>query len=178
RNRLLWRLNYIDGVKTGHTESAGYSQASSGIKNGMRLIVVAMGSNSDESRAQDGKKLFTYAYRFFESHTLYEENKEISQAKVWYGEKSNIAVGVEKDLHVTIPSGTYKNLKAKLKINKDITAPISKGQNVGEIEISFNKEVIQTNNIIALEDSATGNIFTRMLDSVKYAIHNLSNKLS
>ncbi len=178
RNRLLWRLNYIDGVKTGHTKTAGYSQASSGVKNGMRLIVVALGSSSDESRAQDGKKLFTYAYRFFESHSLYEENKKISQTRVWYGKKPNIAVGVGNDLYITIPSGTYKSLKAKLKINKNIKAPVKKRQVIGQLEISFDDNIIHTNSIIALEDSDVGNIGTRILDSIKYAFHSLSSKFT
>ena len=178
RNRLLWRLNYVDGVKTGHTDAAGYSQASSGVKNGMRLIVIALGSNSDEARAQDGKKLFTYAYRFFESHSLYKSGQNIGQARVWYGDKTNVPVGVSGDIYITIPSGRNEKLTAKLKINKNIKAPINKGTVVGNLEIIFENNVIQTHPVVTLDHSNTANIVRRALDSVRYAIHYISDKFT
>lgn len=178
RNRLLWRLNFVDGVKTGYTDAAGYVQASSGVKNGMRLIVVTLGSPSDESRAQDGKKLFNYAYRFFESHLLYKAGEEIGKAKVWYGDNSKLSVGINDNLHVTIPSGRYEEMSATLHLDKELKAPISKGGKVGSLEIKLSNNIIQTYPVIALENSEVTNVLYRSMDSIKLFFHNLINKFS
>ena len=178
RNRLLWRLNFVDGVKTGHTDAAGFVQASSGVKNGMRIIVVTLGSPTDEARAQDGKKLFNYAYRFFESHSLYSANKEIGKARIWFGQKSKIPVGVASELFVTIPSGKYEKLTAKLKFKDEISAPIKKGSVLGKLIVKYDENTIQTVPVISLDDSTKANFAYRAIDSVKLLFHRITEKFS
>ena len=171
RNRLLWHYPYADGLKTGHTNEAGFCLVGSAKKDGMRLISVILGSPSDQSRTEDSIRLLTYGFRFFETHKLYNASTPLVKARVWQGEKSEIPLGLTEDLYVTVPTGQYKKLQAALELNNPLTAPIVKGQTYGTLNIMLGDQVISSRPLIALDDSAKGGLFRRASDAVKYNIH-------
>ncbi|MGZ8191099.1 MAG: D-alanyl-D-alanine carboxypeptidase family protein, partial [Methylococcaceae bacterium] len=131
RNLLLGRDDSVDGVKTGFTDDAGYCLVTSALREDMRLISVVMGAKSANARANENQTLLNYGFRFFESHRLYEGKKPLSEAKVWKGESQTLPVGLAEDLHVTIPRRLYKDLKAVITVDKNITAPIKEGTKLG-----------------------------------------------
>jgi len=172
RNRLLWRDASVDGIKTGHTEEAGFCLVSSAKKDDMRLIAIVMGAPSDALRASDSQALLNYGFRFFETHQVFKAGQKAGDVRVWKGEKSSIPVGVNKELYVTIPANQYKNLLITQEIPKDLSAPINKGQVLGNIVIKLNDEVIASQPVIALEEDPLGGIWTRMKDTVKLTLKN------
>ena len=167
RNSLLWdeSLN-VDGVKTGHTDAAGYCLVSSATKNNMRLISVVMGTKSKEGRKVEGKKLLSYGFRFFETVKPLEAGKQLHQQAIWMGEKNVVNLGIASDIHLTIPRGQAKNLKARYVVEKDIEAPITKGQLVGKVFFSIAGEDISEYPLVSLEDVPEAGFFGRMSDSV------------
>lgn len=171
RNRLLWRYEYADGIKTGHTDDAGYCLAASAEKDGMRLITVVMGTPSDNSRAQDSQRLLTYGFRFFKTYKLYEANQAINQPRVWKGKHDTVNAGITEDLFITIPAGRYNDLQAKAVINTPLEAPIAKGETIGELKVSLNDQPITSLPIVALKDNPKGGAWSRMTDSVSFSFH-------
>ena len=164
RNRLLWRDPTADGLKTGHTEEAGYCLIGSALRNNMRLIAVVMGAPSDESRSNDTEALLNYGFRFYQSHQLFEANTTLATPRVWMGRKDTVKLGIMEPLVVTIPTGSYAQLKPKVDINAHLKAPIKKGDSYGTLEISLNNNVITTVPLVALESDAKGNIVSRLWD--------------
>ena len=124
RNRLLWRDTHVDGIKTGHTESAGYCLVSSAKHDDMRLISVVVGEPSDNARTDDSQSLLTWGFRFFETHPLYPANKPLLTQKVWFGKQSKVAIGVTQATAITVPKGQWKNIKPMFNIAETIKAPI------------------------------------------------------
>jgi len=167
RNSLLWdqSLN-VDGVKTGHTEAAGYCLVSSATKDDMRLISVVMGAKSKNARKAEGKKLLSYGFRFYETVKPLEAGKQLHQQAIWMGEKEIINLGIANDIYLTIPRGQAKNLKARYVVEKDLEAPIKKGQLVGKVFFSLNKENLAEHPMVALEEVKEAGFFGRMSDSV------------
>lgn len=178
RNRLLWRDSAVDGMKTGHTEEAGYCLTASAKKDNMRLIAVLLGGGSDNARTEDTEKLLTYGFRFYESNKLYDAGKTLATPKVWQGKLSSIPVGLARDLYVTIPRGQYDKLQANLEIIEPLKAPIQKGQQVGQIKVTLNGEEYASAPLIALQEDVKGGVWTRMIDSIALSMHNLFNKSS
>ena len=176
RNRLLWRYQYADGLKTGHTTEAGYCLVGSAKKDGMRLISVVMGEPSDVSRTEDSIRLMTYGFRFFETHKIYKGNVALVQAPVWGGQKANIPLGVTDDFYVTIPTGQYKRMQVNLKLNNPIKAPIVKGQTCGTLEVSINNQVVASTPLIALDANSQGGFFRRAADAVKLKFNHIFSK--
>jgi len=166
RNRLLWRDSSVDGLKTGHTQAAGYCLSASAKRDGMRLMAVVMGTRSENSRAQEIQKLFNYGFRFFETHQLYAAGQQITESKVWKGEQSAIAVGLQQALSITVPRGQYQNLEAISNLQQPIVAPLSAGTELGEVEIRLNNEVITTQKLVALDDVPQGSWWRRIIDSL------------
>jgi D-alanyl-D-alanine carboxypeptidase (penicillin-binding protein 5/6) len=173
RNRLLWRYQYADGLKTGHTDDAGYCLVASAVKDGMRLISVIMGAPSDAARTEDSIRLLTYGFRFYETHKLYGKNTVLTHARTWKGKQKEVSLGVTEDLFATIPAGQYKNIQANLKLNEPLTAPIVKGQAYGNIEIMLNNQVLLSKPLVALEDNPRGGIFRRISDTMSFSFHKL-----
>jgi D-alanyl-D-alanine carboxypeptidase (penicillin-binding protein 5/6) len=171
RNRLLWRYQYADGLKTGHTKEAGYCLVGSAKKDGMRLITVVLGEPNDAGRTEDSMRLMTYGFRFYETHKLYDASKPLVQARVWQGQNGEVPLGLTEDLYVTVPTGQYKKLVASMELNNPIKAPIVKGQAYGNVIIKINDQVISTKPLIALEGDTKGGFFRSMTDSVKFNIH-------
>jgi len=166
RNKLLWRDPNVDGLKTGHTESAGYCLIASALKDNMRLLSIVLGTRSEDARAQESQKLLNYGFHFFETRTLYTANAALTRARVWEGAVENLDLGLESDLYVTIPRGRYEQLKATIKINDTIMAPVLKGQTLGSVEITLDGEAIDTRPLVTLHDIAAGDFFQRMTDKV------------
>ncbi len=166
RNKLLWRDETVDGMKTGHTESAGYCLVSSALRADMRVISVVLGTSSKKARASVSQAVLNYGFRFFESHTLYDESEVLSRPRIWKGEFETLTVGLSDDLAIVIPRGAYDDLDATMDIDKNIEAPISKGQQVGVVKVSLGDEMLVTVPLIALEAVAEGNLFQIAKDYV------------
>ena len=152
RNKLLWSDGSgVDGLKTGHTESAGYCLVASALRSDMRLISIVFGTASEKARSDASKAILNYGFRYYESHTLYDADEVISRPRVWKGEFEQLTVGLEEDLSVTIQRGTYDKLDAVMDIDKDIEAPVEKGQKVGVVKVSLDGELLASVPLVALE---------------------------
>lgn len=173
RNRLLWRFEYADGLKTGHTSDAGYCLVASALKDGTRLVSVVMGTPSDKARTEDSIRLLTYGFRFYETHKLYGGTIPLTQVRVWKGQEKEIPLGLAEDLFVTIPSGQYKNIQAQIEVNDHIKAPITKGDIFGKLNILLNNQVVTTKPLVALANNEKGGIWRSMTDTVNYGFHKL-----
>jgi D-alanyl-D-alanine carboxypeptidase (penicillin-binding protein 5/6) len=167
RNRLLWRNNQVDGIKTGHTEDAGFCLVSSAKRDNMRLISVVLGAPSDSVRADDSERLLNYGFRFYETHALYDTDKPIVSIPIYKGKASTLPVGLLEKQYVTIPSGQYQHVQLATEIPNNLQAPIKKGTQVGELQVKYDDKVIATHPIYALEQIETGNMLTRAKDSVR-----------
>jgi len=167
RNKLLWQDKYVDGVKTGHTEAAGYCLAASAVKNDMRLISVVLGTDSERARATESQKLLTFGFRFYETHRLYEAQQKLTTARIWKGEQESLPLGLAEDLWVTIPRGQYKNLKASMSLDNKIVAPASKGRVYGSVNLDLEGAPYMSRDLIALKNIAEGGFVSGIIDEVK-----------
>ncbi len=166
RNKLLWRDKTVDGLKTGHTESAGYCLVSSALREDMRLIAVVLGTRSEKARADISQSLLSYGFRFYESNRLYAAGESLNEARIWLGEKENLNLGLVDDLHVTIPRGQYKYLDAVMEVNQKISAPVKKGQEMGAVRVMLNGEEILSKPLVALQSIDEGSLWQRTRDHV------------
>ncbi len=164
RNRLLWSDPSVDGIKTGHTDDAGFCLVASAKRNTTRLVSVVMGTPSDQARANDSEQLLTYGFRFFTSHKVYSANNHLGRARIWYGNTPEIHVGPERDIYVTLPVGQDVALKTSVSLKTPVMAPIKKGQTVGTIKVSMNDETLTEQPLIALADDPLGGISRRIMD--------------
>lgn len=167
RNKLLWRDKTVDGVKTGHTEAAGYCLVASAQRDDMRLISVVLGTPSEKARANASAKLLNFGFRFYETRTLYKAGEKLTTTRIWKAEKPDIQLGIKNDVVITIPRGDYKLMKAELEFSDKIIAPIKAGTEMGKVIISMEGHTISTQPLIALESVAEGNIWTQMVDSLR-----------
>lgn len=170
RNRLLWRNSQVDGIKTGHTNEAGFCLVSSAKRNNMRLISVVLGSPSDSVRADDSERLLNYGFRFFETHALYKGGQSIVSLDVYKGATDKLAAGLLQDQSITIPSGQYQRLRIETKVADNLIAPIAKNTKVGEIIVHFDDKVLETFPLYALEDIQSGGYYTCAKDSIRLMI--------
>jgi D-alanyl-D-alanine carboxypeptidase (penicillin-binding protein 5/6) len=166
RNKLLWRDKSVDGIKTGHTENAGYCLVASAKRENMRLISVVMGTSSEDARAKESQSLLNYGFRFFQTHRLYSADEVLNKVRVWKGEQEELEVGVANDLFVTIPRRQYDNLKAEMTINSKVNAPIKKGQRLGLVKVSLEGEPVLEVPLVALKDVAEGSFWQRTADAM------------
>ncbi|MGY8813258.1 MAG: D-alanyl-D-alanine carboxypeptidase family protein [Gammaproteobacteria bacterium] len=167
RNLLLWRDESVDGIKTGHTESAGYCLVASALRDGMRLITVVMGTEGMESRARASQSLFGYAFRFFETHKYYTKEEELVSAQIWKGDVDTLTLGVDRDVWITIPRGQFKNIKPIVEFEPTIIAPIIKNSVMGNVRLMLDNEEVATSEIIALQDINEGGFIERIKDEIK-----------
>lgn len=164
RNRLLWRDKYVDGVKTGHTESAGYCLITSALRDDMRLISVVMGTSSEDARETESQKMLNYGFRFFETHRLYEGRRPLTSTRIYKGASEEVPLGLGQDLFVTVPRGRYNDIEATMDINSLIIAPADQGQSLGLVKVMLDGEQVLQRPLIALEDIAEGGWWQRMVD--------------
>ncbi|MCU7804829.1 MAG: D-alanyl-D-alanine carboxypeptidase [Candidatus Thiodiazotropha sp. (ex Lucinoma borealis)] len=165
RNKLLWRDESVDGMKTGHTEAAGYCLVASAQRESMRLISVIMGTKSEESRAQSSQSLLNYGFRFYETHQLYSAGEVLNRARIWKGEREKLPLGLTEDLNITIPRHQYQNLDARMEIEPRIMAPVKQGEVLGHVSVTLNGEPITEASLVALKSIADGNIWQQVKDS-------------
>jgi len=166
RNKLLWRDIGVDGLKTGYTESAGYCLAGSAARDGMRLTSVVMGTASKQARLDQSQSLLSYGFGFFSTHRLYQADEPMTRTQVWKGASEDVALGVGRDVYVTVPEREYDNLKASLSVDRRIMAPVDKGKEYGRVTVELNDETLVDRPLVALEAVDAGGLWTRMVDSV------------
>jgi D-alanyl-D-alanine carboxypeptidase (penicillin-binding protein 5/6) len=164
RNKLLWRDDAVDGVKTGHTESAGYCLVTSAEKDNMRLITVVLGTKSEGARADASQALLNYGFRFFETHKLYDADTQLATSRVWKGEIETVSLGLDSPLYATIPRGQYKSLEASMTIDNRITAPVAREQSLGIVQVQLGETVIAEQELIALQNISEGSFWQRIVD--------------
>jgi len=167
RNTLLWRDPAIDGLKTGHTESAGYCLAASAKRDGMRLISAVMGSESESSRASESQTLLNYGFRFFETVQLYQAGQELARARVWKGLAEEVPLGIGEELFVTIPRGRYDDLEAQMQMQPQLTAPLEQGAVVGQIAVTLDGEPVAQRDLLTLEAVEEAGFFGSTWDSLR-----------
>jgi D-alanyl-D-alanine carboxypeptidase (penicillin-binding protein 5/6) len=173
RNKLLWRDKTVDGLKTGHTDAAGFCLAATAVRNGTRLITVVMGTNSDAARAVESQKLLDYGFRYYETRKLYSRGQVVNNARVWGGSQSSVKVGFADDVLVTMPRQQGSSIPATLDMQQEITAPIAVGDVLGKIVVGLEGNVLLERSVVALEAVEEGGFFKRMFDSIKLFFMNL-----
>ena len=166
RNLLLRRDDSVDGLKTGHTESAGYCLATSASRDGMRLVSVVMGTASENARAAASQSLLNYGFRFFETFSLYDAGQELTRAEVWKGKSDDMGLGLAEPLLITLPRGRQDALNAELLVPQRPIAPFTAGQNFGELQIMLDDEIIATRDLIVLDAVERAGWWGRTTDSI------------
>jgi serine-type D-Ala-D-Ala carboxypeptidase (penicillin-binding protein 5/6) len=167
RNRLLWLDPSVDGVKTGHTEAAGYCLIASSNRGGRRLVSVLLGSTSEAVRAQESQKLLNWGFQFFDSVQLHKANESVKAIEVWKGAANEVKAGFRGDIVVTVPKGAVEKLKAELLSQQPLLAPVAQGQRVGTLRVSFEDKPLAEYPLLALEDVGRAGIFGRAWDTLR-----------
>ncbi|MFY0665245.1 MAG: D-alanyl-D-alanine carboxypeptidase [Natronospirillum sp.] len=167
RNTLLWQNPLVDGLKTGHTDEAGYCLVASAVDGGMRLITVVMGTSSNQARIQETQKLLSYGFRYFETNKLFDAVSNLHDARIWGGSADQVALGLVEDLYVTIPKGSSGTVRTILEVDTQLEAPIRTGQVLGELRVVQGEQVLAVHDLIALQDVERGGFFKRMWDFIK-----------
>ncbi|GGD09796.1 D-alanyl-D-alanine carboxypeptidase DacA [Franconibacter pulveris 1160] len=173
RNGLLWdnSLN-VDGIKTGHTDKAGYNLVASATEGQMRLISAVMGGRTFKGREAESKKLLTWGFRFFETVNPLKAGKEFASEPAWFGDSDRASLGVDKDIYLTIPRGRMKDLKASYVLNtSELHAPLAKNQVVGTINFQLDGKTIDQRPLVVLEEIQEGNFFGKIIDYIKLMFH-------
>ncbi|WP_106477143.1 D-alanyl-D-alanine carboxypeptidase family protein [Phytohalomonas tamaricis] len=173
RNLLLWRDKTVDGLKTGHTEEAGYCLVASAKQEDTRLIAVVLGTNSEEARAQETQKLLSYGFRYYKSQKLYDKGAVLNEARVWGGAQNQVKLGVDHEVYLTVPSQNDDQLAARMNVQQNLEAPIEAGKQYGTLQVVQGDEVIHEEPLVALEAVEQGGFFKRIWDSVQKFVYGL-----
>ncbi|MBT8151830.1 MAG: D-alanyl-D-alanine carboxypeptidase [Gammaproteobacteria bacterium] len=166
RNGLLWRDQSVDGIKTGHTEEAGFCLVASAKRDDMRLVSVVMGAKSARAREQETQKLLAYGFRYYQTHTLYTAGEEISSSKVWAGKAKTFPLVLSEDLSVTIPRGQRDALQAKIAVDKEVVAPVEEGTVYGQLNLVLGGELIAQRDLVAGAGVEQAGFFARLWDQI------------
>jgi D-alanyl-D-alanine carboxypeptidase (penicillin-binding protein 5/6) len=167
RNQLLWLDPNVDGVKTGHTESAGYCLIASARRGGRRLLSVVIGTSSERLRAQESQKLLNFGFQSYDALRLYQKGDAIGKLQVWKGSERELKAGVVADLYVTVPKGSADQLRAELVSQQPLIAPLKAGERVATLRVSHGGQPLGEYPVIALESVAAAGFFARTWDSVR-----------
>jgi D-alanyl-D-alanine carboxypeptidase (penicillin-binding protein 5/6) len=167
RNRLLWLDPSVDGVKTGHTEAAGYCLIASSHRGGRRLVSVLLGSSSESTRAQESQKLLNWGFQFFDSVKLHPGNQSVKAIEVWKGSGGEVKAGFKEDIIVTVPKGEVEKLKAELLTQQPLLAPIAQGQRVGTLRVSHDGKPLGEYPLVALEGVSSAGMFGQAWDTLR-----------
>ena len=167
RNRLLWLDPNVDGMKTGHTQAAGYCLVTSAKRDNMRLISVVLGAPSDSARATESQKLLNYGFLLYESRLVYKHGQPVSKLKVWKGHNDVLAATVAEDVYLTLPKGEYSRVKATITSKQPLIAPIKAGQEIGTIKFTLGDKLLEQRKLVASEDVEIAGMFGRLWDSIK-----------
>ncbi len=166
RNSLLWRDPSVDGLKTGHTDDAGYCLVSSAKRDNMRIVSVVLGTSSTKSRTDGSQALLNYGFRFFETRLLFKAGEEVTTARIWKSANETSRLGVLEDLYITVRRGTYDQLESTLDVPAILEAPIAAGQLVAQLKISLGEQEVMSTPLRALDDNPSGSFWQRTRDSV------------
>jgi D-alanyl-D-alanine carboxypeptidase (penicillin-binding protein 5/6) len=167
RNRLLWQDPTVDGMKTGHTESAGFCLIASAKRDTRRLLSVVLGTTSESMRASESQKLLNYGFQNFDTHHLYQKGQVVATLPVWKGGENILKAGVAQDFYISLPKGQYARLKASLVSKQPLLAPLAAGQQVGTIRLTLDDQPYAEYPLVALEGVARANFFKRVWDGIK-----------
>lgn len=167
RNSLLWRDESVDGMKTGHTDDAGYCLVSSAKRDGMRIISVVLGTASAKARTDGSQSLLNFGFRFFETRLLYRAGEAVAQARIWKAEKELTPLGLPDDLYVTIPRGSFDDVESVLNMPATLVGPVAQGQPLAELLVSLNGDELINTPLRALEPNPDGSFWQRTRDGVK-----------
>lgn len=167
RNKLLWRDQSVDGLKTGHTEEAGYCLAASAKRENTRLIAVVMGTRSEEARARETQKLLGHGFRYYETHKLYSAGQILSTEKVWLGKKDSVELTLAEDLYMTLPRGTQDQIEASLELQEYPEAPIAAGQTMGQLTVSMQGETLAELPLVAVQDVEESGFLGRFFGKIR-----------
>lgn len=167
RNQLLWRDESVDGMKTGMTDDAGYCLVSSAERDGMRLVSVVLGTSSARARTDGSQALLNYGFRFFETRLLYRAGEKVADTRVWKAQNEMTALGVARDLYITVPRGKFDDVESVLNMPNRILAPVAAGQPIAELEVSLNGSVLLSEPLRALDENPTGSLWQRTVDGVQ-----------
>ena len=173
RNQLLWRDASVDGLKTGHTEEAGYCLVASALRNDMRLISVVMGTASEAVRATESQKLLTWGFRYFSSHDLYTPEDSLAEAQVWEGKTDLLSLGVAEEVQLTIPRGDEAALSAEVVLPEDLRAPIAEGQELGLIKVIYRGDTLYEAPLVAQHAVEQAGFFGRLWDRIRLFFTNI-----
>lgn len=167
RNTMLWKDPSVDGLKTGHTEEAGYCLAASAKRNNMRLISVVLGTNSQESRARETQKLLTYGFRYFETHQLYQAAATIETQRIWGGQADQVEIGLTEDVVLTLQRGSKEQLEVETTVNEYLQAPIAQGDVLGSLVLRMDGEVLIERPLVALSTVEESGFFGQLWAGIK-----------
>ena len=162
RNRLLWRDASVDGLKTGHTSSAGFCLVASAKRDQMRLITVVMGTPSDNARMNDSQALLNYGFRFYSTHRLYGAGDTVTEAPVWMGKTNRIGLSLNKDLYITVPRGQYEGVKTQAEVQDRLVAPLAADAPIGKLVVRFNDDPLLEAPLYPQQAVEKGNLFKRL----------------
>jgi serine-type D-Ala-D-Ala carboxypeptidase (penicillin-binding protein 5/6) len=171
RNRLLWLDPTVDGLKTGHTEAAGYCLIATAKRGdadkSRRLISVVLGTTSDVARTQESQKLLNYGYQFFDAQRLYKKNDAIAAPEIFKGTQNAIKLGFDRDIWLTLPKDKFTGLKATLTTTQPLIAPYSPGQKAGVMKLTQNDKLIAEIPVVALENVPIAGFLGRGWDAIR-----------
>ena len=170
RNRLLWLDANVDGMKTGHTDSAGYCLIASSKRGNSRLVSVVLGAVTEAMRASESQKLLNYGFQFYESTLIYKQAQTINTLRVYKGQDKIIAATLNKDFYLTLPKGDYARVKANMTSQQPLIAPIKAGQEIGKITFSLDGKIINQQKLVAAKAIEEAGFFGRILDSIRLLI--------
>ncbi len=166
RNELLWRDTSVDGVKTGHTNAAGYGLVASAQRDGMRLISVVLGTESMRARADESQKLLTWGFRYYSTHQAYRAGDQLASQQVWKGRNDQVRIGVDEDVVLTIPRGDQSALQAEIALDPVLEAPLAQGQEVGRLRLSYRGEILRELPLVTQEEVPAAGFFSRFWDGL------------
>ncbi len=173
RNALLYTDPSVDGLKTGHTEEAGYCLTTSSKRGPMRLISVIFGTPSMNERASQTRTLLAWGFANFETANVQPANQVLAKAKVWFGKEDDVQIGLAENFNVTMPKGQADKIKTQLVVQPKLNAPLAKGQVVGKLVASLDGKVIAEKPLVALKPVEEAGFFARMIDHIKMFFSNL-----
>jgi D-alanyl-D-alanine carboxypeptidase (penicillin-binding protein 5/6) len=167
RNRLLWTDPYVDGMKTGFTDAAGYCLVASAKRGPRRLLSVVLGAGSDAARASEAQKLLNYGFQFYDTVQLYQNGQSVNSVRVWKGAEKEVQAGFVADEYVTLPKGQAPKLKITMETMEPLVAPVARGQRIGVVKVSLDGAAVGEFPLVALSDVPLANFFWRAWDTVR-----------
>ncbi|PIV15877.1 MAG: peptidase [Gallionellales bacterium CG03_land_8_20_14_0_80_55_15] len=174
RNRLLWLDPYADGLKTGHTDTAGFCLVGSAKRDKRRLIAVVLGADSDGLRASESQQLLNYGFQYFDTVRLYQNSQPVTQVRLWKGTEKHLNIGLRRDLFLTVPNGQFAQLKATIATPQPLVAPITSGQTIGTLKLTLAGKPYAQFPLVALDSVSLANVFSRGWDSIRLLVQKYS----